>query len=280
MTGSGISVPTSASVPWTICGPTTLFGRRSGRLPAREHPLAPQATASVTVQPLEIISFDTIPGPGSEWASFGLARYPAEIEVTYSPRGDDRFIKTVTKGGWTRWEFDWKRGSGGWSATATTAGSSPMTRSSRRNGRSRPGWRLAYSTFCKTQYASDPTCGGVPNFVRCHLCVIHLLDRIAELPTMKVRDRRRGQVRPVLLHAMTRGRKKRVYTWHDGKYDVKALVQEVGEWNEMIATMFGAMKDAAQGERSSWRGITDRRVPRRSSSWSSRGRTTSTLSRS
>jgi len=29
---------------------------------------------SVTVQPLEIISFWTIPGPGSEWASFGLAR--------------------------------------------------------------------------------------------------------------------------------------------------------------------------------------------------------------
>ena len=27
----------------------------------------------------------------------------------------------------------------------------------------------------------------------------------------------------------------RVYTWHDGKYDVKALVEEVGEWNEMSA---------------------------------------------
>ena len=35
----------------------------------------------------------------------------------------------------------------------------------------------------------------------------------------------------------------RVYTWHDGKYDVKALVQEVGEWNEMIAATFGAIND-------------------------------------
>ena len=31
----------------------------------------------------------------------------------------------------------------------------------------------------------------------------------------------------------------RVYTWHDGQYDVKALVQEVGGWNEMIAARFG-----------------------------------------
>ena len=39
---------------------------------------------------------------------------------------------------------------------------------------------------------------------------------------------------------------KRVYTWHEGQYDVKALVEEVGEWNEMIAAMFGAMNDAAE----------------------------------
>src|SRR5208282_2518188 len=29
-------------------------------------------SASVTVQPLEILSFWTVPGPGSEWASFGI----------------------------------------------------------------------------------------------------------------------------------------------------------------------------------------------------------------
>ena len=37
--------------------------------------------------------------------------------------------------------------------------------------------------------------------------------------------------------------RKRVYTWHDGKYDVKALVEEVGEWNTMIAATFGAIND-------------------------------------
>ena len=44
---------------------------------------------------------------------------------------------------------------------------------------------------------------------------------------------------------------KRVYTWHEGKYDVKALVEEVGEWNEMIATTFGAMNDLLKANGSS-----------------------------
>ena len=37
------------------------------------------------------------------------------------------------------------------------------------------GWR--WSSFVKSQYASDPQCGGVPNFLRCHLTVIAMLDR-------------------------------------------------------------------------------------------------------
>ena len=63
----------------------------------------------VIVRPLEIISFWTDPGPGCEWASFGLARYPTEIEVTYSPQDDDKFIRTMRKGGTTTWEFDWNK---------------------------------------------------------------------------------------------------------------------------------------------------------------------------
>jgi hypothetical protein len=36
------------------------------------------------------------------------------------------------------------------------------------------GW--SWHSFCKTHYASDPRCGGLPNFLRCHLGVIALLD--------------------------------------------------------------------------------------------------------
>ena len=77
---------------------------------------------------------------------------------------------------------------------------------------------------------------------QCHLCVIHLLDRIGQLPTMKVEINDEGKYGRSY-YTDDPWAAERVYTWHDGKYDVKALVQEVGEWNEMIAATFGAMND-------------------------------------
>jgi hypothetical protein len=148
---------------------------------------------SVQVQPLEMFVFNTIPGPGSEWATFGLAKYPKEIKY------NDKVIKTNL-----------------------------------------PGWQ--WRSFCKTQYASRPQCGGIPNFIRCHLSVIHLLDKIVSLPTIKVEVNDEGEYGRSYYTDDPRA-KKPVYTWHDGKYSVKALVEEVGEWNEMIATVFGQLKD-------------------------------------
>lgn len=34
----------------------------------------------------------------------------------------------------------------------------------------------SWHSFCKTGYAGDPSCGGIENFVRCHLSVVALLD--------------------------------------------------------------------------------------------------------
>ena len=67
---------------------------------------------------------------------------------------------------------------------------------------------------------------------------------------------------------MIRGRKKRVYTWHDGLYDVKALVEEVGEWNEMSALeVSGQSSQERQAQKtlltmSRDRGCLDSHVPR------------------
>ena len=200
--------------------------------------------ASVNVQPLEIYSVSTIPGPGSEWASFGLARYPKEIEVTYRPQDDDRFIKTIKDGGSTRWQFDWTRWERWLERNGHKRWESPENEKFQEKRKIKTGlastWR--YSTFCKTQYASDPECGGIANFVRCHLCVIHLLDRIGQLPSMKVDFNDEGKYGRSY-YTDDPWAAERVYTWHDGKYDVKALVQEVGEWNEMIAATFGAIND-------------------------------------
>ena len=197
--------------------------------------------ASVNVQPLEIFSFDTIPGPGSEWASFGLARYPAEIEVTYCPQDDDRFIKTIKDGGSTRWQFDWTRWERWLERNGQKRWEFPEDEKFQEKRKIKTGlvstWR--YSTFCKTQYASEY---GIPNFIRCHLCVIHLLDRIGQLPSMSVEFNDEGKYGRSY-YTDDPWAEERVYTWHDGKYDVKALVQEVGEWNEMIAATFGAIND-------------------------------------
>ena len=117
-TASGRSTPRRA-----------LVLRRPGRLQARPHSLAPQTVwqhhASSRWKSFRSGRF---PALVQEWASFGLARYPAEIEVTYCPMDDDRFIKTIKNGGSTRWEFDWKR----WGRWLKRNGHEPLGCSRRR----------------------------------------------------------------------------------------------------------------------------------------------------
>jgi len=82
------------------------------------------------------------------------------------------------------------------------------------------GWR--WSSFCKTQYASNPQCGGVPNFLRCHLTVIAMLERAKQLGCLEEVSDEGG-------------------FWK--KRDLPALVREIGSWNEMIAAFGGKLKD-------------------------------------
>ena len=111
------------------------------------------------------------------------------------------------------------------------------------------GWR--WSSFCKTQYASNPDCGGIANFLRCHISAITLLERIGELPTLKVRIDDEGRYGPSRYsddwrEANAAGTKP-TYRWHKGRYDPKALADEVGSWNEMVAGFFGALADRTKG---------------------------------
>ena len=81
----------------------------------------------------------------------------------------------------------------------------------------------SWSSFCKTQYASNPDVGGVENFLRSHLAVVKLLDAAAEIGILKeVSDE--GDY------------------WE--KRDIKALAAEVGDWNTMIAGWAGRLKDS------------------------------------
>ncbi len=89
----------------------------------------------------------------------------------------------------------------------------------------RSGWY--WQDFCKTQYASNPRYGGWENFRRCHLALIALLDKAAELGLKaKVTDES---------------------NFADHR-DLEKLRVEIVEWNEMIAGLGGRLKDACPGE--------------------------------
>ncbi|MGE0608442.1 MAG: hypothetical protein AB7O62_15205 [Pirellulales bacterium] len=82
------------------------------------------------------------------------------------------------------------------------------------------GWR--WSSFCKTQYASDPRYGGVEHFLRCHLSVIRMLDAAKELDLLEEAGDEGG-------------------FWENR--DLQALAREVGGWNQMMAGWAGRLKD-------------------------------------
>ena len=79
------------------------------------------------------------------------------------------------------------------------------------------GWR--WRSFCKTQYASRY---GVETFLRAHVGVTRMLDRAKQLGILD-------------------------YVSDEGGYweerDVQSLVKNVGEWNEAIAGLVGALDD-------------------------------------
>jgi hypothetical protein len=92
----------------------------------------------------------------------------------------------------------------------------------------------SWSSFCKTQYASNPTAGDMANFLKCHLSLVALLDKAREMEILgEVHDE--GQY------------------WD--KRDLTALVKTVGVWNEMTAGFYGQFRDAVEAAGGDPRGI-------------------------
>lgn len=83
------------------------------------------------------------------------------------------------------------------------------------------GW--SWASCCKTEYASNPDCGGVENFLRCHVVIVKLLDHANELGILKEVSDEGG---------------------YFTKRDLKALGDEVGRWNTLLAGFAGRFKDA------------------------------------
>jgi hypothetical protein len=83
------------------------------------------------------------------------------------------------------------------------------------------GW--SWHSFCKTHYASDPRCGGLPNFLRCHLGVVALLDDAKKLGILSNVDDEGA-------------------FWATRSLD--RLTKEIGEQSAMLAGFLGVLKDA------------------------------------
>jgi hypothetical protein len=83
------------------------------------------------------------------------------------------------------------------------------------------GWY--WQSYCMTQYASNPSDGGIANFVRCHTTVVHLLDRAKAMGILEsVKDES--------------------HFWESR--DLTALVETVAKSNRHVAAIVGRAKDA------------------------------------
>jgi len=204
---------------------------------------------SQTVNPTRIIAFNTWPGPGSEPANVGLCLYPAEVEWEYKPEDDQRFEVVTQDDGFGWHEFSWQKWNRHCRRHHAFTRSPAAFNEMRKVPTKLAGWQ--WESFCKTQYASDPTCGGIPNFLRCHISVITLLDRMAKLPGLRVKVDDEGKYGPSTYSddwkEATEAGRKPTYRRHSGKYNPAALASEVGDWNTMIAGLSGSLSDALAG---------------------------------
>ena len=196
------------------------------------------------VKPKKVIAFTTYPGDGCEPANFGLCLFPTEVELEYKLKDDEKFQSQ--KNGCFH-EFDYKK----WDRYCKKNNINQFSNFPPNDSEKRivptklKDW--SWGSFCKTQYASQPDCGGIPNFLKCHISVITALDKMAKLPGVKVQTNDEGHYGSARYsddyrEAEAAGRRA-TYVWHEGRYNPKELVKEIGEWNEMIAATFGALKD-------------------------------------
>lgn len=194
---------------------------------------------SFNVAPSRVIAFTVRTGPGCEDANIGLCQYPNELSVEYRPEDDQRFHRDgrYSYSRFRRW------------ADRKFAGRFVCDWDLKEQRTIKTGlskWR--WQSFCKTQYASDPSCGSVANFLRCHLSLVTLLERVGQLPTVKVDIEDEGHYGPSThsddwreAHAENR---KPTYVWHPPTHSVPILLKELGDYNGMMAAFAGAMKDA------------------------------------
>jgi hypothetical protein len=200
---------------------------------------------SFCLSPTRVIAFNIRTGDGCEDANFGLCQYPTAIEREYEVTDDRRFYRPRHDGD-SIGEFSYRKFRKWADKRHPGEYRYESHYNETRTVKTRLGsWR--WGSFCKTQYASDPACGGVANFLRLHIALIALLERIGDLSTVKVDVCDEGHYGPATYsddwrEAYAAGRKP-TYVPHPATRSVPVLLKELGDYNAMIAAFSGAMKD-------------------------------------
>lgn len=181
------------------------------------------------IPPSELVAFSIDPGDGCESMSVGLCRYPATVSLPYKAREDRQFFYRKKP---EFYFFKWQR----WADKH--APESDCNDVVDREVKTRlGGWR--WSSFCKTQYASDPSCGGLANFLRCHIGVVTLLEQAGTFPGLQVWINDEGHYGP---YGPMSSRAHPV-DYHRGTYSVATLIRQVGDYNQLVAACAGSLRD-------------------------------------
>jgi hypothetical protein len=205
--------------------------------------------ASMFIEPDWFCGFSAWPGEGSESLEIVLSEMPRTFQAGYKPEDDAKFkVKDrhqFDREKWERWckrtgKDEYLADRGGWYC--------PYKAYETRTVKIPGSAKMHASGFCKTQYASQ---FGMPHFVRCHLSVCHLLKRIGEIPGVTVDINDEGHYEASTYsddwrEAREAGREP-TYVWHPPTYSVATLIRECGDYNELVAGMAGAIKDAIGG---------------------------------
>jgi hypothetical protein len=104
-------------------------------------------------------------------------------------------------------------------------GAEPAGRLARSKNEVTPPARGVWSSWCKTQYANDPRLGGWSNFLRAHLCVLAILEKLRDLGFQVTVDDEGG-------------------FWESR--DLGKLAQAVRQYDSMVAGFTGAVRDAGE----------------------------------
>lgn len=105
-------------------------------------------------------------------------------------------------------------------------------------------------SFCKTQYANNPDCGGLRNFIRCHVSLIMLLEQISEIPEVDVVINDEGQFGTSYYsddyqEAYAKGQQP-TYVWHDATHDLEVLIKQIGEYDQWVAAFAGSLSEVLE----------------------------------